>query len=260
MLLIASKAGLHIIIDFTINLFQGLLSLSSMILGMSSSSTIDWSDVIKKEARGSNDEDLGEVQEVGQDYVLVQRGMINKDKFYIPKDMVESYDGDVLRFSISEEDAKSRFLGDSPPTSSSSSANEGLTAARKAEETTTVPITEERLDASKRESTREATITKEPVTETKTVEVPVTHEEISVERRPASGSTTTAAERPVQSKTETKVPLKQEEVQVTKQPYVKEEVSVKKKPVTETRTVTDKVTSEKVKVKGTDAGEVEEET
>ncbi len=218
---------------------------------MSSSSTIDWTDVIKKEARGSNDEDLGEVQEVGQDYVFVQRGMINKDKFYIPKDMVESYDGDVLRFSISEEDAKSRFLGDYPP--SSTTANEGLTAARKAEETTTVPITEERLNASKRESTREATITKEPVTETKTVEVPVTHEEISVERRPASGSTT--AERPVQSKTETKVPLKQEEVQVTKQPYVKEEVSVKKKPVTETRTVTDKVTSEKVKVKGKDIEE-----
>src|SRR5918912_4327157 len=218
-----------------------------------SSSTIDWSDVIKKEARGSDDEDLGEVQEVGENYVLVQRGMINKDKFYIPRDLVESYDGDVLRFSITEEDAKSRFLGDSPP-SSSTKANEGLAAARKAEETTTtVPITEERLDASKRESTREATITKEPVTETKTVEVPVTHEEISVERRPASGSTTasTAAERPVQSKTETKVPLKQEEVQVTKQPYVKEEVSVKKKPVTETRTVTDKVTSEKVKVKGT---------
>jgi stress response protein YsnF len=70
-----------------------------------------------------------------------------------------------------------------------------LTAARKAEETTTVPITEERLDAYKRESTIEATITKEPVTETKTVEVPVTKEEISVERRPASGNTT--AERPV---------------------------------------------------------------
>src|ERR671938_849114 len=166
--------------------------------------------------------------------------------------MLESYDGGVLRFSISEEDAKSRFSGDYPP-SSTKTANEGLNAARKAEETsTTVPITEERLDTSKRESTKEATITKEPVTETKTVEVPVTHEEISVERRPASGSTTAAAERPVQSRTETKVPLKQEEVQVTKQPYVKEEVPVKKKPVTETRTVSDKVTSEKVKVKGTD--------
>jgi uncharacterized protein (TIGR02271 family) len=220
---------------------------------MSSSSSIDWSDVIKKEARGNGNEDLGEVQEVGENYVLVQKGMINKDKFYLPKDMAESYDGDVLRFSISEEDAKSKFLRDSPP--SSATTNEGLAAARKAEETTTtVPITEERLDASKRESTREVTITKEPVTETKTIEVPVTHEEISVERRPASGDTT-AAERPVQSKTETRVPLKQEEVQVTKQPYVKEEVSVKKRPVTETRAVSEQVTGEKVKVKGTDTEE-----
>jgi hypothetical protein len=52
-----------------------------------SSSTIDWRDVIKKEASGSNDEDLGEVQEVRQDYILAQRGMIKKEKFYIPIDM-----------------------------------------------------------------------------------------------------------------------------------------------------------------------------
>jgi uncharacterized protein (TIGR02271 family) len=222
-------------------------------MASSRTSNIDWNDVIKKEARGSGDEDLGEVQETGQDYVLVQRGMINKEKFYIPKDMVESYDGTVLRFRISEDDAKSRFLRDSPPPSRTGKE----TSVGQTEETT-VPLTEERLDASKRESTREATITKEPVTETKTVEVPVTHEEISVERRPASGSTT-AAERPVQSKTETKVPLKQEEVQVTKQPYVKEEVSVKKKPVTETRTVSEQITSEKVNVKGTESGEEIEE-
>ena len=73
-----------------------------------SSYAIDWSDVIKKEARGSGDEDLGEVQEVGQNYVLVQRRMINKDKFYIPKNMAESYDGDVLRFSIYKNDGKSK--------------------------------------------------------------------------------------------------------------------------------------------------------
>ena len=48
------------------------------------------------------------------------------------------------------------------------------------------------------------------MTETKSVEVPVTHEEISIERRPASGST--KADSPVQSRTETKVPLKSEEV------------------------------------------------
>jgi uncharacterized protein (TIGR02271 family) len=233
-------------------------------MASSTSSSIDWSDITKKEARGSNDEDLGEVQEVGQNYVLVQRGMVNKKKFYIPRDLAESYDGTVLRFRISEEDAESRFLRDSPPPSSEAGKETPMPKRDKtvgqAEEETTVPLTEEKLDVSKRASTREATITKEPVTETKTVEVPVTHEEISVERRPASGDTSrTAAEKPVQSRTETKVPLKKEEVEVTKQPYVKEEVAVKKKPVTETRTVSDQVTSEKVNVRGASGEKTVEE-
>jgi uncharacterized protein (TIGR02271 family) len=240
--------------------------------------SIDWNDVIKKEARGSGDEDLGEVQEVHEDYVLVQRGMVNKEKFYIPKDQAESYDGHTLRFRISEEEAKSRFMGDYPPTTTTSSttratADEGLAAARKVQKTlgesqeTTVPVREETLDVSKRESKKEATITKKPVTETKTVEVPVTHEEISVERKAASGGTAagagavgaTSAGTPVESEEEIRVPLKQEEVQVAKKPYVKEEVSVKKKPITETRTVTDQVRGEEVKVKGA-SGEEEEET
>ena len=72
--------------------------------------SIDWNDVISKDARGSNDEDLGEVQEIDENYILMQRGMISKDKFYIPIDMVESYDGEILRFSISEEYATAMFL------------------------------------------------------------------------------------------------------------------------------------------------------
>jgi uncharacterized protein (TIGR02271 family) len=180
---------------------------------------------------------------------------------------VESYDGDTLRFRISEEEVKSKYMGESPP-SSLTRESDDFTTSRKRDTTdrtkveeTTVPVTGERLGVSKSQSTREATITKTPVTETKTVEVPVTHEEISVERRPVSGtsaSSAAATERPVESEQEIRVPLKQEQVQVTKQPYVKEEVAVKKKPVTETKTVSDQVTSEEVRVKGT-AREEEEE-
>ena len=72
--------------------------------------SIDWNDVINKEARSSNDEDLGEVEEVDENHIFVQRGIISKDKFYIPMDMVESFDGNVLRFNISEEYATAIFL------------------------------------------------------------------------------------------------------------------------------------------------------
>ena len=48
-----------------------------MFEGSSYSGNIDWNDIVKKEARGINNEDLGEVQEVTEDYVLVEKGVIN---------------------------------------------------------------------------------------------------------------------------------------------------------------------------------------
>ena len=73
------------------------------------SSNIDWMDVIKKEARGLNDADLGEVQEVSNGLVLTQRGIVNKELFSIPQSVVESYDGKVLRFRISEIEAIDKY-------------------------------------------------------------------------------------------------------------------------------------------------------
>lgn len=229
---------------------------------MSNSNNIDWDDVIKKEARGSDDEDLGEVKETDGDYVIVQKGMINKEKFYIPKNMAESYDGSVLRFNISKEEVRNRFMGDSPPVADQYSSYSSSyidtevrdkdTANVSKETDTHVPLIEERVNVSKRESTEQATVTKEPVTETKTVEVPVTHEEVTIEKRPPMDRkyTSITSESPVESKTEIKIPLKKEEVEVTKQPYVKEEVVVKKKPVTETRQVSEEVKSETVSTTG----------
>jgi len=226
---------------------------------VSDTKSIDWFEIglSKKEARGLSNCDLGEVQEVGQTYVVTQKGTINKQKFYIPKYLAEGYDGDVLRFKLSEEEARSKFLRDSPPAATEYSRYKTSEIPKDIE--TRIPVMGERLDVSKTASTREATITKEPITEKKTVEVPVTHEEVTVERRPAGETASPSGQRPVESRTEVKVPLKSEEVQVTKQPYVKEEVSVKKKPVTETRTVTDEVRSERVNVSGTSSQEEEEQ-
>ena len=214
---------------------------------MSTTQGIEYEDVIKKEARGTNDDDLGEVQDIGQTYVMTQKGTFSKEKFFLPKYLIEGYDGNVLRFRISKEEARSKFVRDVPPTAEDYSEYRTSDIPKDIE--TRIPVMGEKLGVSKTTSTREATITKEPVTEQQSVEVPVTHEEMTVERRPAGETiSSTSGQRPVESTTEVKVPLKSEEVQVTKQPYVKEEVAVKKKPITETRSVSDEVKSERVKV------------
>ena len=77
---------------------------------------INWNDIMKKEARGIDDLDLGEVQEVSEDKVIVQRGIIEKDIFHLSKSRIKSYDGQVLRFNISESELKSYEVESSPPT------------------------------------------------------------------------------------------------------------------------------------------------
>ncbi len=66
---------------------------------------INWSNVIKKEARGVNDYDLGEVQEISEDYIITERGVVDKTRYMIPKTLVSNFDGHNLHFTVSELDA-----------------------------------------------------------------------------------------------------------------------------------------------------------
>ncbi len=78
--------------------------------------SLEWKEMIKKEARGyEKGDDLGEVQEIGQEFVVTQRGRISKHKFYLPKNLVKGYDGDTLWFNITEEDAEDNFKKERPP-------------------------------------------------------------------------------------------------------------------------------------------------
>ena len=57
------------------------------------SSNINWNEVIDKKARGIDDYDLGEVQEVQDNVVVTQKGVLDKDNFYLTKRLVDRFDG-----------------------------------------------------------------------------------------------------------------------------------------------------------------------
>ena len=67
---------------------------------------IDWEKVIKKEARGLDDYDLGEVQEVNEDIVITKKGVVDKDKFYLPRSKALRFEEDKLWFEVSKDEAK----------------------------------------------------------------------------------------------------------------------------------------------------------
>jgi stress response protein YsnF len=241
-----------------------------MLEGSSYSGNIDWDDVIKKEARGINDEDLGEVQEVTQDYVLVKKGVINKEKLYIPRDLAIGYNGTILIFNITAEEAKNKFLRDSEPVLSQSQVSgEGATIT---DDLVIIPVMAERLDVSKKAYSQEAKIIKESITDTKTTEVQLVHEELYIETRPISQEeeevstakgyqTNTSSSSSVQSDIPTEEEEEEEEEvatlflrvevpEVSKHPYLKEEIIVKKESITETKKISEQIRSEKVSVEG----------
>jgi hypothetical protein len=74
----------------------------------SADSSIDW-DVVKKEARGTNDADLGEVQLTIEDTVITEKGITDKKRFYLPKSLADKFDGNALWFKITEDEAYNTY-------------------------------------------------------------------------------------------------------------------------------------------------------
>ena len=78
-------------------------------MSMENISNINWKDLMGKEARGINDDDLGEVQSVEDEYVVTQAGIVDKITYHLPKNLVKDYDGHNLLFRITKEEAKSKY-------------------------------------------------------------------------------------------------------------------------------------------------------
>lgn len=70
-----------------------------------------WSGILKKEATGIDDCDLGEVQQIGTDFIVTEKGIINKKRYCIPKNLIAGFDGHTLYFKIMKAESK-RFRRD----------------------------------------------------------------------------------------------------------------------------------------------------
>src|SRR5512145_2016847 len=156
----------------------------------SDTKNIPWSETIKKEARGVDDADFGKIQEISSDSILTKKGIINTKLFDIPKDLVENYDGDIVYFKLTEEEAMNSYMRKEEDDSSieqpeimTRDETNNLTATSNSintnkNEEIVIPLMGEELVVTKKELQDEITITKEPIRETKTEQVQLMHEEI----------------------------------------------------------------------------------
>ena len=114
-------------------------------------------------------------------------------------------------------------------------------------------LNEEQLNVSKQPvQTGAVELHKDVVTEQRTLDVPVTHEEVVVERHAFSGNTIDASNKsdttPIGQDEEIRVPVTEERVEVTKTPVITGEVSLEKRAVQETQRVSDTTKREEIRV------------
>jgi uncharacterized protein (TIGR02271 family) len=203
------------------------------------------------EVRDTEDEKIGSCGETLGDYFNVDAGFLGMTEYYVPFSAITNVTDDNIYLNVRKDEIKSMGW-DRRPETTASTATSAATGARAAETTAatdqTIQLREEQLQARKvATQTGSVQLGKDIVEEQRTLDVPVTHEEVYIERHPVDRR---VADQPInETDRETiRVPVTEEHVEVEKQAVVYEEVGVGKRATQDTQQVSDTVRREELRV------------
>jgi hypothetical protein len=76
---------------------------------------ISWDKAIDKKVKSSDNQDIGKVQSITNEYIQTKEGMVSKNYYFIPKYYFQGYDGDSLWVSLTKDEIKSKFEKEKEP-------------------------------------------------------------------------------------------------------------------------------------------------
>jgi hypothetical protein len=86
---------------------------------MSSSSTtttrgsaLKWSDLLNESVHTDDDHDIGDIEAVNREFVVIKRGFVNVHRYFIPAEKIAGWNGNVLWLKITEEEVKRKYQND----------------------------------------------------------------------------------------------------------------------------------------------------
>ncbi len=75
-----------------------------------------WKSLKGKNVKTNDGKDLGEIKEVSENYLHVEKGTIHKERFWIPKYIADAFDGKTLWLLMEEEELRGKYqYGKEPP-------------------------------------------------------------------------------------------------------------------------------------------------
>jgi uncharacterized protein (TIGR02271 family) len=240
---------------------------------------------------GSDGDKIGDVSDVGPNYVLVTKGFLFTKDIYIPTSAITGIENERVYLNVAKDQVDSMGWDQAPVSDTgygtaaygttsdttgttytdedsttvstqTTTADTGYTPVQPVQQYTTTETTqptttdqdnlrvqryEEELQAQKvARQAGEVRINKDVVEEQRTLDVPVTREEVHIEShvvdRPATDTSQAFQEGTIS------VPVREEDVQVRKEVRVAEELEIDKTAVQDTERVSDTVRKEVVNV------------
>jgi uncharacterized protein (TIGR02271 family) len=205
---------------------------------------------------GSDGEKVGDVSDVSAGYFVVSKGFFFPKERYIPFSAVTRVEHDRVYLNLTKADLDAERWDTVPDTDETRQGFAGGTTTGRqtagvdrAEGERTLELREEELRADKEmREVGEVELRKEVHTEQRTIDVPVTREEVVIERHPVNRAAAGRMDAGQIREGETiRVPVREEQVTVEKRPVVTEEVSVGKRAVQDTERVTETVRREELR-------------
>lgn len=200
--------------------------------------------------------------------LTVEKGMLFHKDVYIPFSAIRRVDDQGVWLTMEKDDLKRQNWESLPQTGAQATTTGAVRAGRQdasgatTDQDMTLPVREEELMVGKRQTESGKVRVKRDVDEEEqTASVPLTHEEVRVERVPMEGRSADlapdklpdAGKSGTTSQNDIVIPVRSEEPVVGKRAKVDEEIRIHKQSVTEERQVKGTVRKERVDVEGMDA-------
>ena len=199
------------------------------------------------EVLDTNGEKIGMCGETVGSYFNVDAGFLGTTEYWVPFSAISRIADNDISLNVRKDQIETMGWTERPTETTTGTTPTGTDR--------TMRLREEELQARKTAvETGRVHLGKDVVEEQRTMEVPVSREEVYVERHPVDRR---PADRPISdTESETiRVPVREEQVEVEKQPVVYEEVGVGKRVTQDTREVSDTVRREELRMEN--EGDVE---
>lgn len=198
-----------------------------------------------------NNSKVGEVSDRGlqRNALIVHKGLIFTKELYVPLSAIRGRNADGIYLNVAKDEINSQNW-DQPPADTTGAMSGSMTNAMATGAATTanskdavndvnVPLRQEELVAEKqRQQIGDVHLHRDVTQERQTIQTPVTHEEVTIERRP--GSDNMPGDEPFTDR-DTDIPVMGEQLSVAKETHTAEEVHLRKNRVTEQQRVSDTV-------------------